>query len=93
MSGDIPARRRGASSLVGTNEADNEAISRVYTNRVNALETGPGMGQVSFTRDANGRITSFSEEFDRPDGTVTVTWTFTRRDDNLATSISEGVVS
>lgn len=93
MTSDIPARRRGASTLLGTSEADAMCVKRVFVNRVNEIESGPGMGKVVFTRDAGGRITAFSVEFDRPDGTVTATWTFTKRGDGLASELSEGVVT
>lgn len=93
MSGDVAARRSGATTVVGTFEDDVNAIRRVYTNRAYQLQVGPSMGAITLTRDSNQRITALAVAYDRPTGNQTVTWTITKGADGLATDISEGVLS
>lgn len=91
--GEYAATRAGVPALLGTDELDQDKTKRVFVNRVHELEVGPAMEGMTFTRNAGDRINAFSQQFERPDGIKTVTWTFTYQGNNLCTSISEGVVS
>lgn len=93
MSCDRPAQRDGFSTLLGTSESDALHVQRVYTNRVNQIQAGPAMGAISITLDAMNHPQVIAAEYDRPDGTQTITWTLTRDSECHITAVSEGVLT
>jgi len=88
MGGQLPATRSGVSGLLGHDPANARDVLRVFANPVGQLETGGSSGEIAFVRDAQGRISSFSVAYVRPDGTITKTRTITRDGAGRITGLS-----
>jgi hypothetical protein len=91
MGHETPASRNGTTALMGHQQDDRKSLKQVFANAVGQLEAGTSLGKVSFTRNANGRISSIITDYPRDGGVVTKTRTITRNANGRILTIEEAV--